>query len=188
MDTSPEPADTPADAPPPALLIIAAVLGVGLAVTVAVIGLTSGGEPPPAPAPRAGALALPPVDAPDADDPACRRLTRSLPGALPSGGQNLPRRPLASPAPPGAAAWGVRDPVVLRCGLPKPSQLTSTSRLRQVDGVRWLPVIGQTSTTFYAVDRPVYVALTVPDGSGTGPLQAVSDAVDAALKPQRVRS
>ena len=38
------------------------------------------------------------------------------------------------------------------------------------------------------VDRPVYVALTVPEGSGTGPLQEVSDAVGEALPKRRSAS
>ena len=161
------------------------MLAVGLAVTVAVIGLTSGGEPPAAPPPAT--LALPAVDAPQADTPDCARLLNGLPDDLPSGGENLRRRPLAAGSPPGAAAWGSPDPVVLRCGLPKPATLTRTSKLRQVSGVRWLPAPGSGSTTFYAVDRAVYVAVTIPDGSGTGPLQELSEAVGRVLDPQKVK-
>ncbi|MBM4507934.1 DUF3515 family protein, partial [Rhodococcus hoagii] len=39
-------------------------------------------------------------------------------------------------------------------------------------------------STWYAVDRGVYVALTVPNGSGPTPLQDASAAVSEAL-PQK---
>ena len=35
--------------------------------------------------------------------------------------------------------------------------------------------------SYVAVDRPVYVVLTAPVDAGSGPLQAVADAVRAAL-------
>lgn len=172
-----------AAAPPRLLVAVAATLAVGLAAAVAVIGLTSGGEPEPAKPQARGEFALPAVPAPKAGSPACRKLEQALPDALPSAGLQLPRRRLAEPAPDAAAAWGEPEPVVLRCGLPKPPGLSSTSRLREVNGVRWLPESGDGSTTFYAVDGPVVVALTVPDGSGTGPLQTVSELVGEL--PQR---
>ncbi|MDQ3406303.1 MAG: DUF3515 domain-containing protein, partial [Actinomycetota bacterium] len=85
-------------------------------------------------------------------------------------------------------AWGdqVEQPVVLRCGLGKPPELTPTSALRVVSGVQWLPIMGTGSATWFVVDRAVYVALTLPDGMGTGPLQTVSEAV-SALPAQSVR-
>lgn len=173
-----------AAAPPRALIVVAAVLALALAVTVAIIGLTSGGETPPAAAPP---LPLPAVDAPDAGSSECAKLVAKLPDAVQSAGEQLERRKLAEPAPEAAAAWGESKPVVLRCGVPKPAELTSTSKLLQTDGVRWLPVAGTGSTTYYAVDRAVYVALTVPDGSGTGVVQDISKAVRSALQEQRPR-
>jgi hypothetical protein len=77
---------------------------------------------------------------------------------------------------------------VLRCGLARPGELTPTSALREISGVRWLPVEGAVATTWYVVDRPVYVALTVPAGSGTGPLQDVSTTVDRTLPTRPVRA
>ena len=72
-------------------------------------------------------------------------------------------------------------PVVLRCGLPRPAELTPTSELLEVNGVRWLTLTDGALVTSIAVDRPVYVALTAPAGVGSGPLQAVSDAVRTTL-------
>ena len=50
--------------------------------------------------------------------------------------------------------------------------------------MRWLPIDGAGATTYLAVDRPVRVALTVPDGTGTGPWQELSRIVAATL-PER---
>jgi hypothetical protein len=132
-------------------------------------------------------LALPPVDAPDADSPACARLLAALPAELTASPRPLPRLALRSPAPVGAAAWAgrdVADPVVLRCGLPRPAELTATSPLIVINGVSWLELSQPDRETFIAVDRPVYVALTVPAGLGSGPVQTVSDTVRAALAPK----
>ncbi|MFD1152547.1 DUF3515 domain-containing protein, partial [Saccharothrix hoggarensis] len=100
-----------------------------------------------------------------------------------SGGVTLPRRELASPAPAGALAWGdaAHQPVVLRCGLDRPAALTPTSVTRVISDVQWLEVAEGDSATWYVVDRPVYVALTVPSDAGTGPLQDVSATVRDTL-------
>lgn len=72
--------------------------------------------------------------------------------------------------------------MVLRCGLDRPAELTpDTQALRAVTGVQWLPVESESSTTWFVVDRPVYVALTVPNEAGTGPLQEISALIGRTL-------
>ncbi|MDQ0376798.1 DUF3515 domain-containing protein [Amycolatopsis thermophila] len=174
--------DTDTGAPPRVLLVVAAVLVVALAAVVAVIGLTtrdSGNEE--------GPLALVPVDAPQAGSPECAKLIPAMPAELNSKGTPLPRRTIAEPAPEATVAWGSPDSIVLRCGLGKPPELTPTSQLRVVSGVQWLPVEGPGASTWYVVDRAVYIALTVPDTSGTGPLQQISDTIAATLDPVPLR-
>ena len=150
-------------------------------------------------------LALPPVEAPDAAGPDCTRLLAALPPTLTASAGPLPRLALLAPAPAGATAWAGAapgsgssavtssttgsagdgsaggDPVVLRCGLPKPPELTNSSALIVINGVSWLDLSQPDRDTFIAVDRPVYVAVTVPRGLGTGPVQTVSDIVRTAL-------
>ena len=57
--------------------------------------------------------------------------------------------------------------------------------LLEVNGVQWLRIDDAASdpvvSTYIAVDRPVYVVLTVPVDAGSGPLQAVADAVRTTL-------
>jgi hypothetical protein len=72
---------------------------------------------------------------------------------------------------------------VLRCGLPRPEELTPSSPLIVIDGVSWLELSEPDRATFVAVDRPVYVAVTMAHGLGSGPIQTLSDAVAAALPP-----
>lgn len=167
---------------------LAAVLVVGVIIASQVLG--GADEAVPAPTSRTdlpprptGPLALVPVDAPDAGNPACANLVSALPPELPSNGKQLKRLAIAEPAPPAAAAWaGERgEPVVMRCGLGKPAEYQPTSQLREIDKVNWLPVEGDGATTWYTVDRPVYIALTIPDDAGTGVVQQMSETIATAV-------
>ena len=175
------------------VLAVAIGLPALLAVVVAVIGVAGGPTAaPPAPTPtddRTGPLALVSVDAPDAAKPACADLIKALPQQITDAGAKVPRRELAKPAPPATVAWGdaQHEPIVLRCGMGKPPELTQTAQLGAVNGVQWLDVVGDAGTvTHYVVDRSVYVALTEAKDAGTGPVQEVSAAVTATLPPQPV--
>jgi hypothetical protein len=163
-------------------------LPVLLAVAAVAVALLAGrAEERSAPDANAPVL-LPAVPAPSAASPQCHALVSALPGELQSNGARLQRRPLAVPAPDGTAAWGVDQPVILRCGLDRPAELTRTAPLLEINGVRWLKLAGQdANSTWVAVDRQVYVALTLPDTAGTGPLQDVSTAITATLPAQPVQ-
>jgi Protein of unknown function (DUF3515) len=126
------------------------------------------------------------VDAPGASTPACTSLMAALPDPLGA----LPRRQLVQSDDPllaGVAAWG-EPAVVLRCGVPTPEELTCSSPVQVVDGVAWLPIPGSGGTTYLAVDRPVRVALTVPDGVSTGPWQEMSKIVGSTLTEREICS
>jgi hypothetical protein len=173
------------------LLLAVAVAAVGVVGRVqgverAGLGSAGGTATTAAAAPETGPLAVVPVEAPDAGGPDCSALLTTLRPELPPDSGTLPTRPLADPAPPGTRAWAAAPrPAVLRCGLTRPAELTPTSALLEVNGVRWLrlddgvpdPVI----VTYVAVDRPVYVVLTAPTDAGSGPLQAVADVVRQTL-------
>lgn len=172
---------------PRPLLAVAIGLPALLAAGVAAVGLflgASGKEDPAGPtADRSGPVALVPVPAPKAESEECKALLSKLPMQLVSNGTPMPRRDLAAPAPAGALAWGdaKHEPIVLRCGLDRPSELTQTSQLRVISDVQWLEVTQAGSSTWYVVDRPAYVALTVPADAGTGPLQDVSTTIRDTL-------
>lgn len=176
--------------PRPVLVAVIALplLLVAGAAVIALVGRGAGGT---APAAAGASLALPAVPAPAAGSADCAALLARLPQRIRSGTAQLDRRPLADPAPPGAAAWGVETTAILRCGLDRPAELTRTAELLEVSGVRWLRLTeGDQATegtsTWVAVDRPVYVVLTVPDTAGTGPLQDVSTAIGATLPARQV--
>jgi hypothetical protein len=172
-------------------LLAAVGLAVVLAIGVAGLGLWlgTGSQPEDVPG-RTGPLALVSIDAPDAGSPTCTTLVEKLPVGLPSGKDMLSRRELASPAPQATVAWGdaKHDPVVLRCGLPRPAELSATSQLRVISDVQWLELPGSGSSTWVIVDREADVALTVPDAAGTGPLQDISTTVRDLLPKQPVRT
>jgi hypothetical protein len=164
---------------------LAAALLVGVAVAGIVLGSAASGPVASAPSRPAetGPVLLVPVAAPQAGSARCAALSRVLPATLANGNSPLRRRPLADPAPLAAAAWGgtTGDPVVLRCGIERPPELTRTSELLGVSGVQWFRVAGDASATWYAVDRATTIALTLPDGLNTGPIQDVSTAISTAI-------
>lgn len=110
----------------------------------------------------------------------CAQLVSQLPVQL---GDLAPR--IAHPSPDTAAqvaAWG-NPPIEFICGTSRPSALTvdSGAQVVNVDGVNWLPIKGKSSTEWVAIDRAVYVSVTVPASYEQPPLGPISDAVTATL-------
>ena len=190
-----DPVSSPVRSRPSTPVLIAIALPLLLAVAVAAIAITARvrgvGEPAP---PETGPLAVAPVDSPDATGPDCTTLLAALPAELPGSGALLAPRPVAQADQlPGVRAWAAAPrPVVLRCGLPRPAELTPTSALLEINGVRWLQIDdglpAPVQVSYIAVDRPVYVAVTTPVDAGSGPVQAVSDVVRTTLPVTPVRT
>lgn len=167
------------DGPPRALLI--AAISVAVAALVVVLGIAAirQGSPEPQPVPIAS------VPAPRAQSPECAALLAAVPELL----GDYRRAPTAEPTPTGAAAWRAGadgEPVILRCGLDRPQDFVIGSPIQVVDPVQWFQVVdtavpagpaGQSRSTWYAVDRPVYIALTLPAGSGAVPIQQITSAI-----------
>lgn len=137
---------------------------------------------------REGPLALPPIPAPQAASRECAAVLEALPQQLVVGGVSVPRRPLAAPVPPATVAWGdaEHDPITVRCGMDAPTELTPASQLTDISGVSWFAITEGGVSSWLAVDRPVYVAVTSPEGSGTGPVQDVSAVLTRTLPKQPV--
>jgi Protein of unknown function (DUF3515) len=166
------------EGPPRAVLIVALVLAVGTLGVVLAIAVTRHPSLPP--------VAIAAVPAPQAQGSACRTLLAALPQRL----GDYQRAPTAQPAPAGTAAWragGDSEPVVLRCGLDRPSDFVVGSPIQLVDRVQWFKEADPQSagkdarSTWYTVDRPVYVALTLPSGSGPTAIQQLSDLIDHTM-------
>jgi hypothetical protein len=160
------------------VLVSAIVVAVGAAVALLIVAALR--EAPPAQTP----VAIVAIPAPRADGPECRQLT----GALPDQMGDYRRAPVVAPAPPGAAAWQATpdgEAVILRCGVERPAEFVVGSPIQVVDDVQWFRVgddaAGDGRSTWFAVDRPVYVALTLPAGSGPTPIQDVSRLIGKSL-------
>lgn len=167
-----EGADAEAAGPPRAALIAALVLAVGTLGVILAIAVTRHHSTAPA--------VIAAVPAPQAQDPACQKLTGALPQRL--GDYN--RAQVVQPAPVGAAAWqpaDAGDPIVLRCGLDRPADFVVGSPIQMVDQVQWFHVSQDQRSTWYVVDRAVYVALTLPQGSGPTPIQQLSELIDRVM-------
>ncbi|MEV5836080.1 DUF3515 domain-containing protein [Nocardia sp. NPDC052112] len=167
---------------PPALIATAVALPVVLIVAVLVAAVLARRAPT-----EREPLVLGPVPAPAADGPACTALLPALPVDL----GDYSKSTLVEPAPPATRAWQRKDggaAIVLRCGLERPLEFNRASPLQIVNGVQWFEVRDATAkaSTWFAVDRATYIALTVPDGSGPTPLQGVSDTITANLPAQPI--
>ncbi|MGW4716276.1 DUF3515 domain-containing protein [Nocardia sp. NPDC004260] len=176
------PASSPAHQYPPALIATAVALPVVLVVAVLVAAVLAHRAPV-----EREPLVLGPVPAPAAEGPACAALLPALPADL----GDFTKSTLVEPAPPATRAWQRADggdAIVLRCGLDRPLEFNRASPLQIVNGVQWFEVRDQAAkaSTWFAVDRGTYVALTVPDGSGPTPLQEVSDTITANLPAQPI--
>jgi hypothetical protein len=154
--------------------VVAALIVVVVAIGVAVVlGYVTNADPVVDNSP----LPVATVGQPGADSAACKKLMPALPEQLTNG-----RSRVVEGGGDGIAAWG--DPaVILRCGLETPEDLTCSSGLTQVNGVSWLQLTeaGLGETTYIAADRSVRIAVTIPDGLGTGPIQQISDTVASTL-------
>jgi predicted lipid-binding transport protein (Tim44 family) len=163
------------DGPPRAALIAAVVVAVGAIIAVLVVAVlrqsSSPGQQP---------VVIASAPAPKADSTECRTLLDALPEQL----GEYRRAPAAQPAPAGAAAWQAgadTEPVVLRCGVDRPAEFVVGAPLQVVDAVQWFRVADGERSTWFAVDRAVYVALTSPPGSGPTPIQQISEVLAKAL-------
>jgi hypothetical protein len=167
-----------AEGPPRATLIAASVLAVGAIGVILVLADRSH--------PRQHPVTIAAVGAPRAQSPACRALLEELPAQL----GDYQRAPTTQPTPAGTAAWradGGGEPVVLRCGLDRPADFVVSSPIQVVDAVQWFEVRQDDRSTWYAVDRPVYVALTLPPGSGPTPIQQLSELIDHTMAAVPIR-
>lgn len=177
------------DSPPRAALIAALVVAVGGLVAVLVVAAVLQRTPEPQPVAIAG------IPAPLAESPDCRALVDALPDQL----GDYRRAPLVDPAPPGTAAWQREQPgseaLILRCGLDRPAEFVAGAPVQVVDAVEWFRVseagagndrVGEAGagerSTWFAVDRPVYVALTIPADSGPTPIQTLSKVLADTLQ------
>ncbi|WP_028476457.1 DUF3515 domain-containing protein [Nocardia sp. CNY236] len=173
----------PATAYSPARIATAAALPVALVVGVIVAAVLANRAPV-----EREPLVLPAVPAPAADGPECAALLPALPATL----SEFTESTIVEPAPPATRAWqrddGGEDTIVLRCGLDRPLEFNRASALQIVNGVQWFEVRDPTVevSTWFAVDRGTYVALTIAHGSGPTPLQVVSDTISAAVPAQPI--
>lgn len=183
---------TTSEGPPRALLIAAVVVAVSVLITV--LGIAAARQQSPEKPP----VAISAVAAPQADSTQCRDLLAALPEQL----GDFRRAKTVEPTPPGTAAWqaGSEDePVILRCGLERPADFVVGTPLQVVDAVQWFRVGDSTvsdaattdqgeggRSTWYAVDRPVYVALTLPAGAGPTPIQQLSGQITRTMPAQPI--
>ncbi|MGV0834913.1 DUF3515 domain-containing protein [Mycolicibacterium thermoresistibile] len=168
-----------ADAPPRALLIAAIVVAAVAVLAILALAAARQGDVPQQP------VAIAAVPAPQADDPGCAALVDALPDQL----GDFERAETVDPTPAGTAAWQ-RDTdaeaVIFRCGLDRPVDFVVGTPLQVVDEVQWFRVAEADRTTWYAVDRPLYVALTLPPESGPTPIQQLSETIAEVLPAEPI--
>jgi Protein of unknown function (DUF3515) len=124
------------------------------------------------------AVDVPPVTA--EADAACPALMSALPLEL--AGEKS--RPVKSNSP-FAYAWG-DPPVVLICGVDRPAGFVATSGLIQIDAVQWYVDDSDPDTVVWtAVDRSVYVQLSIPSSLDSASATELSDIIAKVLSAQQ---
>ena len=145
-----------------------------------------GGKPESAPASSAsssgGAAALPPITTAPAPPSAnatveatCAQVISGLPLQL----GPLPPRTIQTER---AVAWG-DPPIILRCGVNRPADLTpgSTTPAVLVGDVYWFRTSRGDADVFTSIDRAVYVEVSVPPKQSYMPLPTLGTAIAAKL-------
>ena len=115
-------------------------------------------------------------------DRACPPMIAALPTEL----RDLPLRPVRTSSAH-VVAWG-EPAVVLRCGMPRPAAFTvGTANLVQINGVNWFVQEQGPRNLWTAVDRSVYVELSVPADYHSAPAAVLSPilAKTLAVEPMR---
>ena len=134
------------------------------------------------PSPQREDLPPLPVDVPPvtpAADASCPALMSALPLDL-TGEQS---RPVQS-ASPFAYAWG-DPPIVLVCGVDRPAGFDATASIIQIENVQWFVDTSNPDVVVWtAVDRPVYVQVTLPSSVDSAPVTLLSPVVAGALPAQ----
>jgi hypothetical protein len=172
------PVDSDSAGPSRALLIAALTLAVVAIGTILAIAATRH--------PATTPVAIAAVPAPAAQTPECQALLAALPDSL----GDLQRAETAQPTPAGTAAWrGDGEPVILRCGLDRPAEFVVGRPIQMVDEVGWFRIDDSDTqrSTWVSVDRPVYIALTLPADSGPTPIQTMSGAIARTMPALPVR-
>lgn len=160
------------DRPPRRALIAALGLAVAAVAAVIVVASRANSDQP---------VTLQSLSNPSASSPDCRAFTAALPTSFGSFHQVS----LTQPAPESAAAWRTGPhsaPVVVRCGLERPPGFVMGSPLQVVDEVQWFQTDDRAhGSPWYAVDRRVYIALTLPPQDGPTPIQELSEIIAKTL-------
>jgi hypothetical protein len=80
-----------------------------------------------------------------------------------------------------AYAWG-EPPIVLVCGVDRPDGFVAGVGLIQIEGVQWYVDTDDPDTTVWtAVDRPVYLQITLPSSVDSAPVTELAAEIAAAL-------
>jgi len=89
----------------------------------------------------------------------------------------------------GDVAIGGAEPVILRCGLDRPGEFVVGSPIQVVNSVQWFQLADPDTqrSTWVSVDRPVYIALTLPNDSGPTPIQTMSDVIARSMPAVPIR-
>jgi hypothetical protein len=124
-----------------------------------------------------------PVDVPPVTaeaDAACPGLMSALP--LDLAGE---RSRAVQSSSPFAYAWG-DPPIVLICGVDRPAGFVATSGLIQIDAVQWyVDDSDPDANVWTAVDRPVYVQLSIPSSLDSAAATELAEIIGKTLPAQQ---
>jgi hypothetical protein len=161
-----------------AVVVLVRVLGGGATGDSGHVADVSG-----TPSPQRENLPTLPVDVPPVTaeaDAACPGLMSALPLEL--AGE---RSRAVKSTSPFAYAWG-DPPIVLICGVDRPAGFVATSGLIQIDAVQWyVDDSDPDANVWTAVDRSVYVQLSIPSSLDSAAATELSEVIAKTLPAQQ---
>jgi len=144
-----------------------------------------GAEPAPPSTPSGAqqpAITVSPVPRTAVGDRYCPQFLAALPDKL----SGLRRRTVAAQTQY-VQAWGV-PPVIVHCGVSRPSTFVVGQQLTSVNDVQWSLANAESGGTWTAVDHTVYVSVYVPEFyAAEGPLVDVGAAITKVMPRSAIR-
>ncbi|QDZ43526.1 DUF3515 domain-containing protein [Corynebacterium sp. sy039] len=132
---------------------------------------------------------LVPAQLTDQQQQQCSAFLAALPPTLGTEPQYsaVPEAKLTQRAVNNMAAWVVDgyEPIVVRCGVEFPEKYQAGAQIQQVNNVAWFEDTSAenstTASTWFAVDRSITVAVSVPQSSGNAALVSITQALDETI-------
>ncbi|MHA2788828.1 DUF3515 domain-containing protein [Corynebacterium sp. S7] len=109
----------------------------------------------------------------------CAGFLSALPDSVASGYSRM------QVSEPNTVAWTAdgQEPIVVRCNVAEPENYQAGEQLQQINNVTWFEdtqlINGSTASTWFALGRETYIAVSVPQYAGNSAIVRITEAIEA---------